>query len=169
MQILKVKLRKNGYLINDDTFVPNDPDNSDFKSIQKWIDVGGVVEPEFSLDELKTAKRAEINDQRDNNLIADLNYDNKVFQVSKDTFYAISSLIERLQERIIALEQNPTTEMILKDNTIVELDKDDLVVIRARLIDRQSEIIQARKRKDKVNSFQTSAEVEAYDITTIEE
>lgn len=65
MQILKVKSQKNGYLVNDDAFVPSNPDNSDFQRVSKWISEGGVVEDEFSLAEIKAQKIAKIKAIRD--------------------------------------------------------------------------------------------------------
>jgi len=60
MNIEKIKQIQSGYLVNDTTFVPNDPSNTDYQAVQEWIAGGGVVEPEFSLDELKIKKIAEV-------------------------------------------------------------------------------------------------------------
>lgn len=69
MKIEKVKFQKNGFLVNDAVFVPEASDNYDYQKIQKWIDDGGVVEPEFSLEEVKAQKIAEIKARRDANNI----------------------------------------------------------------------------------------------------
>ena len=65
MGIQKIKQTKNGYLVNESTFVPNDPYNTDYQAVQEWIAEGGVVEPEFSLDELKIKKIAEVKSARE--------------------------------------------------------------------------------------------------------
>lgn len=65
MKIEKVKFQKNGFLVNDAVFVPEASDNSDYQKIQKWIDDGGVVELEFSLEEVKAKKVQEIKAVRD--------------------------------------------------------------------------------------------------------
>lgn len=65
MKIEKVKFQKNGFLVNDAVFVPNAPENSDFKRVQEWIAEGGVVEDEFSLAEVKAKKIQEIKAVRD--------------------------------------------------------------------------------------------------------
>lgn len=55
MQIEKVKKQKNGFLVNDVYFIPNDSTNYDYKNIQNWIQGGGTVEPEFSTSEIKNS------------------------------------------------------------------------------------------------------------------
>jgi hypothetical protein len=64
MFIETVKQTQNGYLINNSTFVPNDPSNTDYQAVEEWIAEGGVVEPEFSLNELKIKKIAEVKSAR---------------------------------------------------------------------------------------------------------
>lgn len=65
MEISTVKQGQNGYLINNSTFAPNDPSNIDYQAVQEWIAGGGVVQPEFSLDELKIKKIAEVKSARE--------------------------------------------------------------------------------------------------------
>lgn len=48
-----VKQLTDGYLVNGDSFVPNDERNIDYALVQKWIDVGGIVSPEFTAEELQ--------------------------------------------------------------------------------------------------------------------
>jgi len=48
MFIETVKQTQNGYLINDSIFVPNDPTNCDYQTLQKWVSEGGVVQSEFT-------------------------------------------------------------------------------------------------------------------------
>ena len=52
MEILKIKQKENGYLINDSMLVPISDKNSDYQRVVKWIESGGVVEPEFTTSEL---------------------------------------------------------------------------------------------------------------------
>lgn len=52
MQILKVKKTQLGFLINDLLNTPNDPNNSDYQRVQEWIKNGGIVEPEFTDQEI---------------------------------------------------------------------------------------------------------------------
>ena len=57
MEIIKVKQKENGYLLNDNMSVPNAPGNRHYQMIQKWIAEGNTPEPEYTPEEL-AAKEA---------------------------------------------------------------------------------------------------------------
>ena len=84
MNIEKIKQIQNGYLVNELIFVPNDPYNTDYQAVQEWIAEGGVVEPEFSLDELKIKKIAEVKSAREIFQYTNLTVGNYEFTASKD-------------------------------------------------------------------------------------
>jgi hypothetical protein len=65
MQIATVKKQNGGYLVNALVSVPNDPFNLEYKKVQKWIANGGIVQDQFTLDEVKLNKIAEIKAIRD--------------------------------------------------------------------------------------------------------
>ena len=66
MQIEKVKDKRHYYLVNDCMSVPKEGGrDDDIKAIQTWISAGGIVEPEFSLIEIKAKKIQEIKTIRD--------------------------------------------------------------------------------------------------------
>jgi hypothetical protein len=65
MQILSAKEFKETYLVNGETIVPKNPDNSDYKKIQQWISNGGVVEQEDLLAKARLEKIAKIKFIRD--------------------------------------------------------------------------------------------------------
>lgn len=53
MEITQVKEVSGGYKVNNQFFIPNDDlENKDYKDIQNWIIDGGIVEPEFTEEEL---------------------------------------------------------------------------------------------------------------------
>lgn len=79
MQITKVQEQKNGYLVNDSMFVPQDEQNSDFQKIQKWIKEGGDIEKYDALPEAKMKKIAEIKAARDIFMYSDVNYSSQSF------------------------------------------------------------------------------------------
>jgi hypothetical protein len=63
MEIKKVKIKNIGFIINNNegSFIPNDPSNSDYKAIIEWVKNGGIIEPEFTDEELfEKAKEAKI-------------------------------------------------------------------------------------------------------------
>ncbi|MEN4053776.1 hypothetical protein [Sulfurimonas sp. NWX79] len=55
-----VKIKENGYLINDEMYVPNDSSNRHYQEVQEWLKTN-TPEPEFSIEELKLQKISEIN------------------------------------------------------------------------------------------------------------
>lgn len=60
MNIEKVKIKSNGYIINDSTFVPINPDLKEYKDILIWIENGGSVDPEFTVPEAIDKKLQEL-------------------------------------------------------------------------------------------------------------
>lgn len=60
MQIETIKETTGGFILNESVFVPNDALNKDFKKIQEWVSDGGVVKPEFTLEEIKSKKIQEL-------------------------------------------------------------------------------------------------------------
>ena len=60
MQINSVKQKDNGFLVNGSFIVPNDPKNSDYQEIQKWIASGGSIVPEFTKEEEKKNLRKKL-------------------------------------------------------------------------------------------------------------
>lgn len=57
---MQIKKLENGYYLLNGSTVPNDPNNSEYKTIQKWIEDGGIAEPEYSLKEIKEKKLQEL-------------------------------------------------------------------------------------------------------------
>jgi hypothetical protein len=55
-----VKQQNNGYLVNGNMSVPNDERNTDCQAVLQWIADGGLVEPEFTAEELDTKRIADI-------------------------------------------------------------------------------------------------------------
>lgn len=60
MEILKVKIQGQGYLLNNTMSVPKADGNREYELIKQWILEGNIPEPEFTEVEIKTA---EINTQ----------------------------------------------------------------------------------------------------------
>ena len=81
--IKTIKQQSNGYLVNGSMSVPNEPANRHYKEVQEWIANGGVVEPEFTLDELKIAKVNELETVYNNANELDIAYLNSTFQADK--------------------------------------------------------------------------------------
>ena len=52
MTITTAKIKGDNYLVNGDTLVPNDIDNAYYKDLKEWEANGGIIEPEFTYDEV---------------------------------------------------------------------------------------------------------------------
>ena len=52
MNITTVKLQNIGWLVNDNTSVPNDPNNSDCVDVLAWIEEGNTPAPQFTDEEI---------------------------------------------------------------------------------------------------------------------
>lgn len=61
MEIQKVVETKNSYIVNDLTTVPKNEENSDYQRVKKWLDAGGKLTPQFTVEELKARKIEELN------------------------------------------------------------------------------------------------------------
>lgn len=129
--------------------------------------LSAITEDSINLKIAIEAKKEEINNQRDDKLLADITItlsDTSILpvtqvelQVTKDTFFTLQPLIEK----------GDNIEWVLKNNNTHTFTTADLVIFRDALIARNDEIYQARKRKDAVEALTNVADVEAYDITTI--
>ena len=52
MEILKVKIQGQGYLLNNTTHVPKADGNREYELIKQWLTEGNTPEPEFTEEEL---------------------------------------------------------------------------------------------------------------------
>ena len=88
-----VKQQSNGWLVNGSMSVPNDKSNRHYKEVQEWIANGGVVEPEFTLDELKIAKVNELETEKDKANELDIAYMKTTFQADKKSQDLITGIL----------------------------------------------------------------------------
>ncbi|CAB4213312.1 hypothetical protein UFOVP1451_3 [uncultured Caudovirales phage] len=66
MEIATVKDLGNRYQVNETIFVPKEGGRQkDIEAVREWIAAGGIVDPEFSLAEIKAKKIADIKAIRD--------------------------------------------------------------------------------------------------------
>jgi len=52
MKIERVQNVSGGYKVNNQFFIPNDENNSDYQDVKKWIKSGGIVDPEFTSEQI---------------------------------------------------------------------------------------------------------------------
>lgn len=65
MEILKVKIQGQGYLLNGTMSVPKADGNREYELIKQWIAEGNTPEPEFTKEELRTKFENEFRQNRE--------------------------------------------------------------------------------------------------------
>lgn len=171
MLIETVKEIQDIYLINSSISVPKDPKNKYFQEVIDWIASGGIVQPEFTDEELlqkaKDIKKLEINKQRDEAIDKDV-----LHTVGESDYYFQRSITAQLAwiNAAQTMDDIVVNSWITASNAVVDLSKEDLISIcnHIRLRD-ATEYFQARKRKDAVLALTTIEEVNDYDITQVYE
>lgn len=61
MKIVSVKEQNEGYIVNDEMFVPKCDGNAEYELIKEYISKGGIIEPQYSIQELEIQKQQSIN------------------------------------------------------------------------------------------------------------
>lgn len=52
MEVTSVKIQGNGYLLNNEMYVPKANGNRKYEAIKQWLAEGNTPEPEFTEEEL---------------------------------------------------------------------------------------------------------------------
>ena len=60
MEILKVKIQGEGYLVNDELSVPKADGNRHYELIKQWLAEGNIPEPEFTPEQLNAQRISQI-------------------------------------------------------------------------------------------------------------
>ena len=160
MNIEKIKQIQTGYLVNDTTFVPNDPGNTDYQAVQKWIDQGGVVEPEFSLDELKIKKIAEVKAARQTFQYANLTVGDYEFKSTQNAKLLFFSRVNGS-----ASTDYPIDWLLSDDVSWVSLSKTESYALYAAMEDQETSAYkQASVFYSAINTASSIEELAAIDI-----
>lgn len=149
MQIDKVKIQKNGYLVNDTSFVPNNPENCHFRLIREYIANGGIAEPEFSDEERKESLKEKIRSEASRRILTPYP------EYKQRNFLAKVALIHN--EEVKALKRGENYELSEEEQAIINA---------AQALEKFISNIRT-KCNDLINSLETktSEELENMDIT----
>ena len=60
MEILKVKIQGQCYLVNDEMTVPKANGNREYELIKQWLAEGNIPEPEFTTEQLNAQRISQI-------------------------------------------------------------------------------------------------------------
>ena len=192
MEITKVQIWQDGYKVNDQFFIPIDESNLDYQDVKAYIDNGGVVDPEFTDEELlqraKDSKitQLKINRDEDNKRPLVSQQALEVIDNGDGTFTTSANLkyfsfpVE--QTGVSVTEPSNIINTALRGNVIryscaiiegenlrkgyVEIDSNVAIAIEAHLAIRaQNNISFSNQKEDEINDCATIAEVEAVDIS----
>lgn len=152
MNISKVQFVDGGYKVNNQFFIPdNDSENEDYKSVQKWINEGNIVDAadSKSQDQIREEKVIFIK-----------------FEAGKRIREAYPEWKQRNHMAAVIDIQNK--ELIaLKANTTYTLSADELAIVAAAQA-AKTEIFNIRAKSDELEASldtMTQEQLEAFDAT----
>ena len=151
--IQTVKIQGEVYLLNGTIHVPKADGNAEYEAIKRWLAEGNVPDPEFTLDELKQQKIAELKTQYEYANCNDILYMNHVFQADKDSQDLIVS--------ILSAGSVPGGFFWLdKDNVEVPMTYVDLQGLSGAILTRnQSNFVKYQSLKNQVLASTTESEL----------
>jgi hypothetical protein len=107
----QVKISGKGYLANG-IFVPEDEGNRHYQAIKKWIENGGIVADEFTIDEIR---------------------DKKISQIKSEAGSRIVSVYSDVKQRNILMSQD--TSQINDMNIFIQKIKDQSNLLETQIAD----------------------------------
>jgi hypothetical protein len=107
----QVKISGKGYLA-DGIFVPEDEGNRHYKAIKKWIENGGTVADEFTIDEIRNKKNS---------------------QIKHEAGSRISSVYSDIKQRNILMSQD--TSQINDMNIFIQTIRDQSNLLESQIAD----------------------------------
>ena len=113
----QVKISGKGYLA-DGIFVPEDEGNRHYQAIKKWIENGGIVADEFTIDEIRGKKTSQIKNEagsRISSVYSDIKQRNILMSQDASQINEMNIFIENIRDKSNLLEEQ-----------IVDMDNDQL-------------------------------------------
>lgn len=107
----QVKISGKGYLANG-IFVPEDEGNRHYQAIKKWIENGGIVADEFTIDEIR---------------------DKKISQIKSEAGSRIVSVYSDVKQRNILMSQD--TSQINDMNIFIQTIRDQSNLLETQIAD----------------------------------
>lgn len=168
MDIQSVKEFNSYYLVNGSTTVPKNKKNRDYRSVQCWLEDGGVLTPLYSVEELKDLKKQEIKKLRNDSFSKPL----LARVISGDSYYVTTNPEINIFQSAILMTDDETREWgCYRDGQkeIITLTKSELLSLANHYEQRKNqEYNLCDKRREAVDALSTIQEVEDYDINTVE-
>ena len=152
MEISTVKYVNNGYLVNNQFFVPNDDsENEDYKSVQEWVSLGNSIEAAdvMSLSEIKQDKITSVKTEAGRRIL-------------------VAYPEWRQRNHMAAVVDIQNKELIaLKSSTTYTLSADELAIVTAAQA-AKTEIFNIRAKSDELEASldsMTLDQLKAFDPT----
>lgn len=172
MEILNVKYQTNGFVVNNQFFIPKNESDLDYQNIKLWIEAGGVVEPEFSEEELlykaKYSKKLIIKNLRtsslEDKLLVKVEDGNSYYAESKPeiNIFHSAQLMPDGSERVWGCFLNGS-------KILLRLSKNELLRLSHHYEERKNLAYNlCDYRRAAVDLLLTVEEVEAYDINSVD-
>ena len=99
--IQTVKIQGQGYLLNENMYVPKVDGNSEYELIKQWISKGNIPDPEFTEEEIKVSTL------------------NKQIQEAKTYLSETSWIWEKYNRNVLVLKDMTNEEFNLKYSDII--------------------------------------------------
>ena len=113
----QVKISGKGYLANG-IFVPEDEGNRHYQAIKKWIENGGIVADEFTIDEIRDKKISQIKSEAGSRIVS-------VYSDVKQRNILMSQDTSQINDMNIFI-QNIKDQSNLLETQIADMDLDQL-------------------------------------------
>lgn len=102
----QVRISGKGYLA-DGIFVPEDEGNRHYQAIKKWIENGGIVADEFTIDEIRDKKTSQIKNEagsRINSIYSDIKQRNILMSQDASQINDMNIFIQNIRDKSNLLE-----------------------------------------------------------------
>ena len=113
----QVKISGKGYLA-DGIFVPEDEGNRHYQAIKKWIENGGIVTDEFTIDEIRDKKNSQIKSEAESRIVS-------VYSDVKQRNILMSQDISQINEMSVFIKSIRDQSNLLEEQ-IADMDLDQL-------------------------------------------
>jgi hypothetical protein len=155
--IKTAKYKDGKILVNGSVLVPIDENNRHYKEIQKWVKEGNVIEPEYTLEELKQFKKQEIEKSYEEALQQPITYN---INGTDYTFQADEKSQDILNKVIVAAPDNFVTNWLDINNNFVQMTLKDLKGLAQAILNRGQQLFLKKVQlKQQINNASTEKEL----------
>ena len=172
MQITKVQHWRSGYKVNNQFFIPADEYNLDYQDVLTYINNGGIVEPEFTDEQLlnnaKSSKLKELSVYHDSPEVRILTINGIIaLPLNSASRSLVNEQIINLNNEIELGDKTPTTAIFnyYTGTTTIPINLENLKKVSVKMLSiTNSNFTTYQKCLEEINNLQSISEVNAYDF-----